>query len=255
MKRTWKIVGIATLVAILGLAAVGAVAFAQEPEDGADWPFKFRDKFREAIAGALGIDVEKYDAAVEEAQGKVLEDAVAEGVLTEEQAERWQERAELGFDRGMMPDGALGFRGPGMRPGRGHGGFMGGPGNSLVAVAAKELGMEVDALLAELRDGTTVAELLDGDVDDIADAIADAHLAPIEERLEEAVANERITEEQAASMLKQMREGVQKWLTEPHPSEGECPEGHWRRVPGGSWHGAPGKAPGRFWGFPGQNDA
>jgi hypothetical protein len=243
MNRTWKIVGIATVVAILGLA-VGAVALAQEPEDGADWPFNFREKFREAIAGALGIDVEKYDAAVEEAQGKVLEDAVAEGFLTEEQVERLQERAELGFGKGVMPGGAFGFRGRGggRMPGYGHGGFMGGPGNSLIALAAKDLDMEVDELLAELQDGKTVAEL-GGDVE----AIADAYLAPMTERLGEAQANERITEEQAASMLEQMREGAEKWLTEPLPERGTWP--------GGDWHGAPGRVPGRFWGFPGQNDA
>ena len=67
------------------------------------------------------------------------------------------------------------------------------------------------------------------------------------ERLDEAVVNERITQEQATSMLERMREGAEKWLTEPLPEEGPCP--------GGDWHGAPGRAPGRFWGFPGQNDA
>jgi hypothetical protein len=102
--------------------------------------------------------------------------------------------------------------------------------------------MEVDELLAELQDGKTVAEL-GGDVK----AIADAYLAPMVERLDEAQANERITEEQGATMLEQMREGAEKWLTEPLPDEGLYPDG--------GWHGAPGRAPGRFWGFPGQNDA
>jgi hypothetical protein len=243
MNRTWKVVGIATVIAILGLA-VGAVALAQEPEDSADWSFKFRDKFREAIAGALGIDVEKYDAAVEEAQGKVLEGAVEEGVLTEEQAERLRERSELGFGRGMMPHGAAGFRGRGggRMPGHGRGGFMGGPGNSLVAFAAEAVGMDVDDLLAALQDGKTVTDF-GGD----PEVIAGAYLEPMAERLKEAVANERITEEQAASMMEQMREGAEKWLTEPHPAEGECPGGH--------WHRSPGRAPGRFWDLPGQNDA
>jgi hypothetical protein len=243
MNRTWKMVGIATVIAILGLA-VGAVALAQEPEGSADWPFKFRDRFRDAIAGALGIDVEKYDAAVEEAQGKVLEDAVAEGFLTEEQVERLQERAELGFGKGAMPGGAFGFRGRGGcgMPEYGHGGFMRGPGNSLITLAAEDLGIEVDELLAKLQDGETVAGL-GGNVD----AIVEAHQAPMVERLEEAQAHGRITEEQAASMLEQMKEGAKKWLTEPLPDKGTWP--------GGDWHGAPGRAPGRFWGFPGQNDA
>ncbi|MFC2045989.1 hypothetical protein ACFLTC_00515 [Chloroflexota bacterium] len=248
MKRTWKIVGIATVVAILGLAAVGAVALAQEPEDGADSPFKLRDRFRVAIAGALGIDVEKYDAAVEEARGKVLDDAVEEGVLTEEQVERQQERAELGYGRGMMPHGDPGFRGRrgGRMPGHGRGGFMGGPGNSLVALAAENLGMDVDDLLAELQAGKTVAGVdgLGGD----AEAIAEAYVETMAGHLEEAVADGRITAEQAASMQEQMKEAIQKWLKEPRPAEeSECPGGHWRR--------APGQAPGRFWGFPGQNDA
>jgi len=125
VNRTWKVVGIATVIAILVLA-VGAIALAQEPEDGADWPFNLRDKFREAIAGVLGIEVEEYDAAVEKAQGQVLEDALAEGVLTEEQAQRLQERPELGFGSGMMPHGAPGFRGRGggMEPGLGRDGFI-----------------------------------------------------------------------------------------------------------------------------------
>jgi hypothetical protein len=243
MNRTWKMVGIATVIAILGLA-VGAVALAQEPEDGADWAFNFRDKFRDAIANALGIDVEKYDAAVQEAQEKVLEDAVAEGFLTEEQVEQLQERAELGFGKGAMPGGAFGFRGRGggRMPGYGHGGFMRGPGNSLIALAAEDLDMEVEDLLAKLQDGETVVEL-GGDVK----VIVDAYLAPMAERLEEAQADERITEKQAASMLEQMKEGAEKWLTEPLPDKGTWP--------GGDWHGAPGRAPGRFWGFPGQNDA
>ena len=169
---------------------------------------------------------------------------MAEGLLTEEQVERLQERAELGLGKGAMPGGAFGFRGRGggRMPGHGHGGVTRGPGNSLIALAADDLGMDVEDLLADLRDGKTVAEL-GGDVD----AIVDAHLAQMAERFGEAQANGRITEEQAASMLEQMREGAEKWLTEPLPDEGTCP--------GGGWHGAPGRTPGRLWGFPGQNDA
>jgi hypothetical protein len=66
MQRFWKVAGIATLVAILGVVAIGTVAFAQE--DGEGFPFDFGARFREAIADALGITVDEYDAAVEEAR-------------------------------------------------------------------------------------------------------------------------------------------------------------------------------------------
>ena len=69
MKRIWKIVGVATLVAILGVAAVGAVAYAQD--DGEGFPFDFAGRFKEALAGILGVTVEEYDNAVDQAQSQV----------------------------------------------------------------------------------------------------------------------------------------------------------------------------------------
>ena len=62
MKKFWKTAGIATLVAILGVVGVGAVAYAQD--DGSGKPFDFGGRFREAVAEVLGVSVEEYDAAV-----------------------------------------------------------------------------------------------------------------------------------------------------------------------------------------------
>jgi hypothetical protein len=77
MKRFWKFAGIATLVAILGVAAVGAVAYAQD--DGSGGPFDFGGRFREAVANILGVTVDEYDAAVEQAQDQVVDEALEEG--------------------------------------------------------------------------------------------------------------------------------------------------------------------------------
>ena len=67
MKKFWTIAGIATLVAVLGVVSLGAVAYAQD--DGSGGPFDFGGRFREAISGVLGISVEEYDAAVDQARG------------------------------------------------------------------------------------------------------------------------------------------------------------------------------------------
>ncbi len=241
MKTFWKVAGIAALVAILGVAVVGAMAFAQEPEDGADWPFNFREKLHQAVADVLGITVEEYDAAVETAREQVLGEAVTEGWLTQDQADRMRERAEEGF-------------GPGMG-GKFHGGPRGGmfgPGNSFISVAADELGMTVQDLVSELQDGKTIADVATAKGVD-PQAIADAFVAQHTEWLNEAVADGRITQEQADQMLQHMTEEVQEHLTEPFPFEGRGPGGCGGGMFGGHWRGGQSGGPMRI--FPGQTDA
>jgi hypothetical protein len=230
MKRFWKIAGIATLVAILGVVAVGAAAYAQD-DDGSGWPFDFGSRFRETIADILGITVEKYDAAVQQAQDQVTDEALAEGWLTEEQAERMRERMDPGFGmRGM----GKGFIGP-------RGGFMGRGGDSLIGMIAEELDMSMQDLCAELQDGKSLAEVASENGVD-AQAIADAYLSQLEENLTQAVEDGKITQKQADWMLEQATESVQDQLN--NTWEDRAPHG----FPGG-------RRPGGMWGFPGQDDA
>jgi hypothetical protein len=197
MKTFWKVVGIAALLAVLGVATVGAVALAQEPEDGSIGPFNFREKVHEAIADLLGISVEEYDAAIETAQTQVIDEAMAEGWLTEDQAERLQERFDEGFgegfDRGMMPKG------------------LPRQGGQLVPVAAEELDMTVRELMAELQDGKSIADVAEeAGVD--PQTITDAFLAQLTEKLDASVEEGRITQKQADWMLGQAEEQVQEQL-------------------------------------------
>ena len=218
MSKLWKIVGIALLVAILGTVTIGAVAYAQD-EDESGWPFDLDQKFKEALAGILGITVDEYDAAVDEAQGQVVDEALAEGWLTEDQAEmlewRLQQSSEFGH-RGMMPRGLGGF-------GRG---MMGG-GDSLTSIAADELGMSLTELLTELQDGKTIAEVA-GDKGVEVQVIVDAYMAQLKESLDEAVADGRITQKQADWQLAQAEERVTDRLNSTWE---DCSQGG--RHPGG----------------------
>ena len=193
MKRFWKLAGIAMGVAILGAAALGAVAYAQD-DDGS--PFDFRTRFREALASALGVTVEEYDAGVDQAQEQVVDEAVSEGWLTEEQAElmRWRMDQAPGF---RMP-------GPGKAPGMlGRG--MGIGGDSLLSVAADELGMSLTELLTELQDGKSIADVAATQGVD-PQTIVSSYLAALQEDMDEAVAEGRITQNQADHMLQQAEE-------------------------------------------------
>jgi hypothetical protein len=197
MKRLWKMVGIATLVAILGVATVSAVALAQD--DGSGEPFDFQTRFREALAGILGISVEQYDAAVEQAQGQVVDEALAEGWLTEEQAEmmRWRlEQAPGGGMRGLGK-GGLHVGGP----------VLGRLGDNLLSVAAEQLAMTLTDLLDALQDGSTIVGLAE-EAGVETQAIVDAYLDGVRANVAEAVSEGRMTQVQADYYLEQVESRV-----------------------------------------------
>lgn len=200
MKRIWKVVGIVALFAIVGVVAAGAVVYAQD--DGSGGPFDFNGRFREAVAGILGISVDEYDAAVDEARQLVVDQALEEGWLTEEQAERLQERLD------QAP--GLGMRDFGKDFGRPGHGLMGREDN-LLSVAAEQMGMEPSDLLAELQDGKSIADVAGEHGIDTQD-IVDAYLAQVKENLDEAVAEGRITQKQADYQLQQIEERVTEQL-------------------------------------------
>ncbi len=196
MKRV-KIAGIATLVAILGVVAVGALAYAQD-DNGAGGPFDFAARFKEALASALGVSVDEYDAAVEQAQGQVVDEAVAEGWLTQDQADLLKWRME------QAP-------GPGV-PGMGHGPGKFGPGmlgteDNLLSIAADELSIKLTDLLTELQGGKSIADVA-GEKGVDTQVIVDAYLAQITENLDEAVTAGRITQKQADYQLQQVEQRV-----------------------------------------------
>jgi hypothetical protein len=200
MKKHWKIAGIATLVVILAIVATGAVVLAQEPSDSTpSWALDLRQKFDEAVANALGISVDKYQGAVETAQKQVLDEAVAQGLLTQDQADKLQQRWSEGFGPGVF-GGMLG-RGFGLR------GFIAGKENSLVSVAADKLGMTVSDLATELQGGKSIADVAkEKNVD--PQTIADAYVTQLQQNLKQAVDNGRITQAQADAMLSQAQQRV-----------------------------------------------
>jgi hypothetical protein len=202
MRRVWKLAGIGALVAILGVAMVGGVVLAQD--DGSGEPFDFQARFREALAGILGIGVEEYDSAVEEAQGQAVDQALAEGWLTEDQAEMMRWRLEQAPGAGM---GGLG---------RGHGGRIGGlgPGHlggNLLSVAAEQLDMTLTELMDALQGGSSIASLAEeAGVD--TQAIVDAYLEGAREDVAEAVSEGRMTQVQADYYLEQLETRITNQL-------------------------------------------
>jgi hypothetical protein len=169
---------------------MGAVAFAESSDEGTTWP-NFRQQLHEGIAGALGITVEEYDQAIDEEQEQVVGAALADGWLTEEQAEQWRSRMD------QVPEG--GTRGMG-RGFPGHLGGKAGFGESLIGVAADQMGLSRTELLTKLQDGQSIADVAE-ELGLDTESILAAYLADVSEHLDEAVEEGRMTEKQAEAML------------------------------------------------------
>jgi hypothetical protein len=99
------------------------------------------------------------------------------------------------------------------------GGQTGGPGNSLVAVAAEVIGIEQTELVAELQNGLTIAEVAEAHDVAVQD-IVDAFVATRAERLTSGVEAGRLTQEQADLMLSNMEAHVTLMLSQPFGTNG-----------------------------------
>ncbi len=96
--------------------------------------------------------------------------------------------------------------------GRGMGGGMGGPQNSLVAIAAQVLGLDQTDLVATLNSGKTIADVAK-EKGVALDKIVDAFVAARKPALDQAVTNGRMTQAQADAMLATMRTNVTTQLS------------------------------------------
>lgn len=170
------------------------------------------------VAGDQGVEVQTLiDALVADAS-EHLDQAVADGKLTSDEAS--QRKADLPDRITEMVNNDFPARGPG-GPGE-----RGGP-PSLDA-AAKVLNLSVDDLRTKLRaDDQTLAQIAaDQGVD--VQAVIDALVADATADLDQAVADGKLTAEQAAERKANLTERITKMVNEgrpPHPEDGRPPAG------------------------------
>ena len=112
--------------------------------------------------------------------------------------------------------GPTGVTPPMVGGGRGN---WGGPQNSLVAVAAKTIGLDQTALVAELNTGKTIANVA------VAHGVAvskivDAFIAPHVERMNQMVAAGSITQAQADTYIATMKANITTQLNAPFTPNG-----------------------------------
>jgi hypothetical protein len=169
------------------------------------------DRFVAETAERLGVSPEELTAAMTESQVEIIDEAVAEGRLTEEQAARLKERiAEYG------PLSVIGLRHRGDAKGFCHGA-------RLVATAAGEvLGKEPAEVAEAVKSGESLAEQAQAQgmsVEHFTAALLDA----IKRNLQAKVDEGQITQEQADRIFAGIEEHIDRIVQfEGQGGEGSC---------------------------------
>lgn len=193
MNTTTKrgIVTGALIALVVGLGAAGALAANDvlSPEDNSKAVI-------DDAASQLGVESEELSDALKQAMKNRLDAAVDAGQLTEEQATQLKER----IDSEGFPLLGRGGHGPGF-----HGGGPGLAGRGEVhAAVASYLGLTEAELREELAD-KTLAELAKEQGKSVSGLVA-AMVAAAEKSIDEAVADGKLTKEQADAMKSGLEE-------------------------------------------------
>jgi hypothetical protein len=215
-RRTWIGLG-AVALAVLALSA-GGVALAQE--DDTDRP-----SFIDRVAAKLGIDTPQLEDAVDSAAADMLDEAVADGRISPERAERLKEQIE---ETEGFPHLGGRWHGPGFGMKFGLGIGFGGLGDiaEFIGVTPAQLREELAAEDATLG---SVAEAHGKSRDDLHAFIVSAAT----ERIDQAVADGKLTQERADAMKERLDEMADRVIDSnlcaggrfDVPSEGDAPEG------------------------------
>ncbi len=191
LRKPLAILGLAG--AIAALAVVGT-AFAQTPTPAPNQQAKsnYQNLFLDKLAAALGTTRDKLNSAFTQARNETVDQAVKDGKLTQQQADK------IKAQQGNAPFG-FGFRGVERGERKGMAFFPGG--GEVRDAIAQALGMTPEDLTSQLRSGKSLADLAKGKEQAVKDAIVNA----TKPKLDEAVKNGKMTQEQETQILDKIR--------------------------------------------------
>jgi hypothetical protein len=213
---------LAATVAGLAVAGGGAAVAASQNDSSSS--------FFDSLAQHLGISSEELEDAARAAGLDQVDAAVEEGRITEAEADRLRSRIESG----ELPPFF------GRAPFGGHHGKVHALGDHFSA-AADYLGLSVEQLRERLENGRSLADVAESEGKSV-DGLKQAILDEARENLDEAVAEERLTREQADAALERLEARVDDLVEDAF--EGR----RGRHIFGGRpWGGRPNGGP-SFWG-------
>lgn len=192
-------------VAVIGLGAVavgGAVTSAQE----GDGPV---GTFISKLAGKLGVSEDELTTAIKDTRIEMLDEAVADGRLTQEQADRLKEKINES-DYGLFGFGR-GFGDRLCHRAAGH----------VLDTAAEVLDMPKDELAQQLKDGKSLAEVADAEgmsAEDFKAALLEKEKA----NLDAAVEDGKLTQDQADNIYAKFQDNIDTIINAVPGEDGPC---------------------------------
>lgn len=206
-QRLFSRKGIAGLTAGLALAGLsaGGLAFAQTPSPTAE---PAGNTFIQRLAQRLGIGEDQLTQAVHDTRSAMIDEAVAQGRVTPEQAERMKNR-DL---KGRLGPGLFGGgRGPGEHSAGGPRQFI----RAEFASIAQWLGLDAATLRSELQSGKSLAEVAQAQGQDRT-ALVNKLTTDITGQINQAVQSGRLTQEQADRILPNVQSHVERMVDRQH---------------------------------------
>ncbi|MBI1882175.1 MAG: hypothetical protein HYR94_28715 [Chloroflexi bacterium] len=185
------------------------------------------DKSIAEVAAEKNVAVDTIVDAVITPRSENLKEQVANGQLTQEQADAMVALMKANLNQ------QINAKGLGQGFGRGMGNMMdgrrGGPENSLMATVTEKLGLTQAELATELQAGKSIADVAKEKNVSVGD-IAAAILAPRADRLNELVADGQLTQAEVDNYLANQRVEVIERLNQSRASQNPAPGAE----PGGS---------------------
>lgn len=242
-KWMWVLAGALVLVlAASPVLAAGMGGGRLRARDGSGLD-QLRLQLRDGTCAELGVTLAQFQEARQRAATKLVDQLQEQGKLTAQQAERIRQRIEQGdFGAGM---GRRAGAGAGAAPnGRGGHGIRLQVGGLALNELAGFLGMTGEDFWAALRSGKSVAQVAE-ERGKTRQEVVDFLTARVKERLDQAVAAEKITAQRAEQIvaafqarLPQLLDYVRDCSNCPGGTPGPGRGGRWQR--GGQGAGAPG---------------
>lgn len=204
------------LVGVFAAAAVGAQESTPTPSTVVGDAGGIFDDFKSKLAENLGISTDQLDTALDQTQIDIVDEKLANGDITQEQADAIKERIESG-ENVPFPF-FFGGPHPGIRMEIG-----------LVDSAAEVLGMDVSDLLTELRDDKSLNDVA-AEKGLSADDFKTQLLDNMKAKLDQKVTDGDITQEQADNIYARLSENIDDVLNNNN-FEGRLPFGPHRPGP------------------------
>jgi len=193
-------IGAILLAMVIGTVVIAGVSFASSDQSNNTSVCDFYQSFVSKLAANLGLEQDEVTAALDATKKQVLEEAVQQGKITQEQADKISSRIERGFCGGFgFVNGN--FKGKGNFKEQGDfKGFGFGRKSRNLDNVANALGMTTDELNAEIQSGKNIKQIVTEHgmtMEEFKEKMLELKKAEISQ----AVADGKITQEQADKFL------------------------------------------------------